>query len=320
MVETEHYPLRVTTVPAAQLVEWRTGDVLPRSSCPVWQLVYVRSGMIEEMCGTHRMRMRAGTLLIHQPEESYAMRALSDLPPEVLRIEFGCDSTVMDTLRDQRFHADPRDQLALGWVCSTVPLLFFPPEAPGAAPQRRPDPPFGTAQQLAIYLENLLIFLVRRSATTRRPTPRAMRENRMNAVVETARLYFSAHIEKKVTVDELCAATGYSKYQLNEAFQTRLHHSPLEEFSAMKLTYAAQLLARGAAPGEVAARLGYCTPAYFTKRFHAAMGCTPSAYRRVQQGLPAVRSPKRPKAAPQNLQQESKQESESSIPESAQNS
>ena len=82
-----------------------------------------------------------------------------------------------------------------------------------------------------------------------------------------------------------------------------------QEFSAMRIEYAAQLLARGATPGEVAAQMGYCSGAYFSQKFHAATGNTPSAYRRMQQGLPARR---------QNRQQKDKEAPKTSIPESDQ--
>ena len=32
--------------------------------------------------------------------------------------------------------------------------------------------------------------------------------------------------------------------------------------------------------------MGYCSGAYFSQRFRAATGHTPSAYRRIQQGCP----------------------------------
>ena len=72
---------------------------------------------------------------------------------------------------------------------------------------------------------------------------------------------------------------------------------------------AAQLLARGATPGEVAAQMGYCSGAYFSQKFRAATGNTPSAYRRMQQGLTARRP---------NRQQKDKEAPKTSIPESDQ--
>ena len=61
--------------------------------------------------------------------------------------------------------------------------------------------------------------------------------------------------------------------------------------------------------GEVAAQMGYCSGAYFSQKFRAATGHTPSAYRRIQQGLPARR---------QNRQQKGKSESKTPIAETPQ--
>ena len=138
---------------------------------------------------------------------------------------------------------------------------------------------------------------------------RVRRERRQAALVEEARAYFSENLEHEVKIDELCRAVGCTRPQLQQAFRARLHRTAMEEFSAMRIEYAAQLLARGASPGEVASQMHYCSGAYFSQKFRAATGHTPSAYRRIQQGLPAKR---------QNKQQKAKSESKSTIAEGPQ--
>ena len=113
-------------------------------------------------------------------------------------------------------------------------------------------------------------------------------------------------LERELRVDEVCEAIGCTRQQLQAAFRTRLRHTAMEEFSAMRLDYAAQLLARGDTPGEVAERMGYRSGAYFSQKFKEATGNTPSAYRRLQQSLPARRL---------NRQQKDKDESKTSIAE-----
>mgnify|MGYP001191590580 FL=1 len=121
--------------------------------------------------------------------------------------------------------------------------------------------------------------------------------------------YFAENLAHELKIDDICTALGCTRPQLQQAFRARLRRTAMEEFSAMRIEYAAQLLARGASPGEVAAQMGYCSGAYFSQRFRAATGHTPSAYRRIQQGLPARR---------QNRQQKGKPESKTPIAESPQ--
>ena len=44
------FPLRVEAIPAAHASEWRADDSFPPSETQAWQLIFVRSGTIEERC------------------------------------------------------------------------------------------------------------------------------------------------------------------------------------------------------------------------------------------------------------------------------
>ena len=302
----EDFPLRIDGVTAGWSAERRVEDVLPASQTTDWQLVYVRSGTIEERCDDRRVLLRAGGILFHQPAETFGMRPAGEVPPEVMRIDFLCNQAGMDRFRGAVFHAEPLEQHDLNWLMEAVADYFEPPAVPGEQPVPRADAPYGAQQQLAIHLENLLILLARRCKRARKPGVRVRRERRQSALVEAARIYFAKNLARELRVDEVCAAIGCTKPQLQAAFRTRLRHTAMEEFSAMRLDYAAQLLARGDTPGEVAERLGYRSSAYFSQKFKEATGNTPSAYRRMQQGLPAHR---------QNRQQKDKPELKTSIAE-----
>ena len=67
------FPLRVEAIPAAHASEWRTDDSFPPSETQAWQLIFVRSGTIEERCDARHVLLRAGGLLFHQPGEVFAM-------------------------------------------------------------------------------------------------------------------------------------------------------------------------------------------------------------------------------------------------------
>ena len=84
----EDFPLRVDGVTAGWAAERRPEDVIPAARTDAWQLVYVRSGTIEERCDDRRVLLRAGALLFHQPAETFGMRPVGEVPPDVLRLEF----------------------------------------------------------------------------------------------------------------------------------------------------------------------------------------------------------------------------------------
>lgn len=301
------YPLRVEAMLAAAAGEWRTDEVLPDRQCEAWQLVYLRGGAVEERCDERRVLLRQGGILFHQPEETYAMRVAGEIPPEVLRIEFLCTSAAMDAFREGVFHAEPAEQVVLNLLYEMVDQVFLPPEKHGELPALREEIPFGAVQQLTLCLEQVLILLGRRIGRARKPSVRVLRDRRHHALVTSARAYFSQNLGREVRLEEVCAACGCSRQQLQQAFRARVRKGPMEAFAEMRLDYAAQLLGRGATPGEVARQLGYCSGAYFSQRFKEAYGATPSEYRRRQQGLPARRRARQ--------QQKHKEAMETSIPD-----
>ena len=282
---SEAFPLRVQELVQGVFAEWRTSDTLPETECEDWQLVYVKDGVIEERCDERRVVLRQGGVLLHQPAETAAMRVLGELPPEVLRLDFRCGGAAMDRFRDRVFHADPTEQVALRMLCHAVELTFQ-----DGLP--RQDAPFGALQETVVYLEAALLLLGRRAGRARKPSARALRERRHTALVGQARLYFAQNLEREVALQEVCDACGCTRQQLQQAFRARTRNGPMEDFARMRLDYAAQLLGRGATPGEVAKQLGYCSGAYFSQRFKEATGSTPSEYRRTQMGLPARRGNK----------------------------
>lgn len=305
----EDFPLRVDGVTAGWAAERRPEDVIPAARTDAWQLVYVRSGTIEERCDARHVLLRAGGLLFHQPGEVFAMTTVGEVPPETLRIDFYCTGAAMDRFRGAMLHTEPAEQHDLNWLANAANELFDAAPVPGGRPVLKEELPFGAMQQFIIHLENLLILLARRCRRTKRPVARVRRERRQNALVEDARAYFAENLVHELKIDDICTALGCTRSQLQQAFRARLHRTAMEEFSAMRIEYAAQLLARGASPGEVAAQMGYCSGAYFSQKFRAATGHTPSAYRRIQQGLPARR---------QNRQQKGKSESKTPIAETPQ--
>ena len=113
---TEDFPLRIEEVTAAWASERRPQDAFAGVQSPGWQLVYVRSGSIEELCGTRRVLLRAGGILLHQPEETFGMQTVGEIPPEVLRVDFFCSGSAMDRFRGLVFHAEPVEQHDLNWL------------------------------------------------------------------------------------------------------------------------------------------------------------------------------------------------------------
>ena len=281
----DEWPLRVTGIASAAESEWRIGQQTPERTCEGWLLVYVKSGMVEELCDTHRVLLRAGQILFHQPAELFAMRAVGEVPPEVFRVEFTAAGSAMDSFRSCHMRLGNAEKSCLRQLAETVREVFQPVQDACQMPTRRAEIPFGGKELQTIYLAQLLYLLARRRQRTRKQSPRARAEQEQAALVESVRLYFAQNIEKPLALDQVCDANGCSRVALQQAFRTRTRMGPMEYFSCMKAEQAALLLTQGYGPGETARMLGYGSLAWFSRRFHALTGQTPGAYRRAPHPL-----------------------------------
>lgn len=278
MEGTEHFPLRIEQISGAGCEEWRVGDTLPELLCENWQLVYLFSGMVEERADRRTVTLRAGQLLFHRPGETVSMRAVGEVPPEVLRVGFACSGAALDELYGRPFRIDLAEKLRMQQITTAARELFVPGAQPGELPVRKGEPPFGAEQFLCAYLELLLIQLVRARRRTRRLSARARQERDQQALVDHVRVYFSKNLSRELTVAEVCQACGVSRVRLQKAFRARMHRGPMETFAAMKMERAKELLAAGCTPGEAAERLGFGDGAYFSRCFRRTEGMSPREY------------------------------------------
>lgn len=84
-----------------------------------------------------------------------------------------------------------------------------------------------------------------------------------------------------LSISALARAAGVSREHLTRAFQRHFGTSPREAQLALRLDRGAHLLARTGLPvGEVSRLCGFADQFHFSRRFHAAYGAGPRAFRR----------------------------------------
>jgi len=91
----------------------------------------------------------------------------------------------------------------------------------------------------------------------------------------------------ELTLGELAAAAGVSRGHLTRVFRAALDLTPMEAMRLLRLERAAAMLARSnLAVGEIAVQCGFPSPFHFSRRFRAAYGVPPRAFRtRIAAGM-----------------------------------
>ena len=95
--------------------------------------------------------------------------------------------------------------------------------------------------------------------------------------------YLEEHYARRITLEELSALAGLSKYYLLRCFTRQKGITPYRYLETVRVEQAKALLGRGAPPAEAALRAGFADQSHFNRFFKTLIGLTPSQYRAVFQ-------------------------------------
>lgn len=99
--------------------------------------------------------------------------------------------------------------------------------------------------------------------------------------IEKIHQFMRANLNKALTLETLAGLTHSSKYHFARRYQAVTGQSPLKHFMEMKIEHACFLLEQTRLSiSEIAAKLGYDDPLYFSRVFRRIQGQAPSHFRK----------------------------------------
>lgn len=96
--------------------------------------------------------------------------------------------------------------------------------------------------------------------------------------VERAKAYLRERFNDPVSLEELAAACGLSRFHLAHAFTKEAGMSPHAYQVHVRIERARSLLQKGVSPAAAAASLGFADQSHFTRHFKRIMHVTPKQY------------------------------------------
>lgn len=93
--------------------------------------------------------------------------------------------------------------------------------------------------------------------------------------------YMYRHLEENLTLEQIGEEFSLSRSYLNAIFQKHTQHSPMDFFIHLKMKRSCRLLRTTDLPVyEVAQKMGYADPYYFSRIFKKIVGISPRQYRK----------------------------------------
>lgn len=246
-----------------------------------WELVYIDKGAVRIRRDREDVVLRQGEILFHRPNEFHAIRAL-DSAPNFFVISFTCNSQAMECFSHYQTKLDKTLTAYLTSILREAERTYrIPKNDPTLKKlERREDAPLGAEQLIQMYLQQLLIFLLR-SMNHRDIALFPQKEPQLHPLVSAIRAYLESRVEETVHIEDLCCEFGCSRSYISKLFQQEMGISPAAYATRLKIDKAKTLIRETDLNfSQISARLDFENPQYFSRVFKRCTGMTPSEFKK----------------------------------------
>ncbi len=248
-----------------------------------WEMAFIKSGSVGVMAGSTGYTLSSGEAIFHMPNEYHNIWATGS-NAEVIIISFICKSSAMRFF-EKRLLTLSKEEISLIENLLTLGDGIFS-EPPDILYQKKltikPNIDFGSLQLLRLYLEQLLISLIRSADIIDRKERRSADAGSRNEklIIDSIINVLTKNIYGRTTLDEVCAGVLFSKSHIKTLFKKNTGYSIMDYYSHLKIERAKILINEDKMTfSDIAELLGFSSIHYFSRTFKKRTGLSPTQYR-----------------------------------------
>ncbi|NBI89670.1 helix-turn-helix domain-containing protein [Lachnospiraceae bacterium] len=250
-----------------------------------WEFLYVVKGTVNVVSGQVLHTLHKDDILFHPPGEPHRIQANGMAVPSLFVVGFQSVSPAMDFLWHKKIEVAPQERTLISHLIEEIQLTYsIPLEHPSYRELvRRSDDsiPFGSEQMILLYLQQLLIQLIRYNNTDTifAPVSGFSRRPGEEELFYKVIAYMEEHLREHLSISQICKDNLIGRSLLQQLFRDYTGCGIIDYFSLMKINAAKQLiLQRQLNFSQIADYLGYNSIHYFSRQFKKLTGITPSEY------------------------------------------
>ncbi len=241
-----------------------------------WEIVYADKQSIIVTAGAKEVLLPRGHLYLHRPGEFHNIRCDGVKAANSVIVSFDCRCPELMNIAGMVIDCSQEEKALLGAIIREAGEAFATPL--GLSYTRRMQKSgtgaFGCEQLIRLYLEQLLILLIRGN---RRTHPRTLPEN--NTLLIAVCDYLEKNVELPLHFTDIREKFNVSASVLKKAFREHMNCGVMEHFNRLKVDAAKEMIRESELNfTEIADRLSFNTSQYFTTVFRRISGMTPSEY------------------------------------------
>jgi len=278
--------IEINKIFSANLFDLAPDFATPENRHEYWEFVYVNSGIILSTSRGKTVEMCQGQMIFNRPDTVHTSVCNGKSGAVIFSMIFDCPSLALDIF-DRLCLTVPQNAMIIlknliDECEKTYNVSVFPLS-------RRNNAPFGGEQLIKSYLEALLLLLIRkkkendiRISEQAEKSEKKLPETRKSSLSEEICEFLSSHLYERGTLDQLSEHFHFGKVYLCDIFKKNMGTTIIGYHTDLKITEAKRLLREtDATVTEIADKLGFASPSYFTRCFKGRTGYPPKSFRKM---------------------------------------
>ena len=272
--------ISISEIVTIHYYEFDKSFVFAGESHDFWEMVYVDRGRVRVKRDEEELILSQGEIIFHKPNEFHSIRA-EESSPNFFVVSFDTASAAMKHF--EGYHTVLNKTLA-PFISSVIREAEATYDIPKNDPDlthlsRKQNAPVGGEQLIKTYLEQLFVLLLRGMTREAGTSIFPSKERLEGHLVVSMKKMIEERVTDAFRVGDLCAALGYSESYLCRLFREQTGETVAAYAVRVRIGRAKEMIREGRLNfTQIAARLGFQSAHYFSRRFKLITGMSPSEY------------------------------------------
>lgn len=275
--------IKIDKIVTIHYFEYMSDYSFPGERHNFWEFLCVDKGEVDITAEDQPYTLKKGEIVFHKPNEFHTVKANGKIAPNLVVVSFECESPCMKYFENLVTSIGEKERTLLAQIiyeakhCITSPL-----DDPHTTHMiRKPNAPFGSEQLIKIYLETLIIFMIRQINVggISAPAVKSIKQKNDALLYDKITTYLEEHIREHLTIEVICKDNLIGRSQLQKLFRENHQCGVIDYFSHLKIELAKQLIRENHHNfTQISDFIGYTSIHYFSRQFKKITGMTPSEY------------------------------------------
>lgn len=241
-----------------------------------WEVVYADKKSVVITAGAQELTLEAGQMYIHKPNEFHKIRCDGTRAANSVILSFDCSCPELMSIAGIVINCNSEERRLMGLIISEATAAFSTPLGTSYTRvlEKSETGDFGCEQMIQLYMEQLLILLIRGNKRNIR-----IKNESNTYLLPKICEYLENNVEKHLSFLDIQTEFNISASVIKRLFKDNMNCGIMEHFSRLKVDAAKQMIRENEYNfTEISEKLAFNTPQYFTTVFRRISGMSPSEY------------------------------------------